>query len=68
MDIGKSQRLRKEGNTRINKVLAMKPGLVKIIETVRISRYFESAETDLHIAENACCVDYADTWSLKPVH
>jgi hypothetical protein len=35
-DIGKSQRLRKEGNARINKVLAMKPGLVKIIEKVRI--------------------------------
>jgi hypothetical protein len=26
MDIGKSQRLRKEGNARINKVSAMKPG------------------------------------------
>jgi len=34
-DIGKSQRLRKEGNARINKVLAMKPGLAKIIEKVR---------------------------------
>jgi len=30
----------------------MTPGLAKIIEQVRISRYFESAETDLHIAEN----------------
>jgi len=37
MDIGKSQRLRKEGNARINKVSAMKPGLAKIIEKVRIS-------------------------------
>ena len=37
IDIGKSQRLRKEGNARINKVLAMKPGLTKIIEKVRIS-------------------------------
>jgi hypothetical protein len=37
IDIGKSQRLRKEGNTRINKVSAMKPGLAKIIEKVRIS-------------------------------
>jgi len=36
IDIGKSQRLRKEGNARINKVLAMKPGLAKIIEKVRI--------------------------------
>jgi len=35
--IGKSQRLRKEGNARINKVLAMKPGLAKIIEKVHIS-------------------------------
>jgi len=34
---GKSQRLRKEGNARINMVLAMKPGLAKIIEKVRIS-------------------------------
>jgi len=32
--IGKSQRLRKEGNARINKVSAMRPGLAKIIEKV----------------------------------
>ena len=37
IDIGKSQRLRKEGNPRINKVSVMKPGLAKIIEKVRIS-------------------------------
>jgi hypothetical protein len=37
IDIGKSQRLRKEGNARINKVSAMKPSLAKIIEKVRIS-------------------------------
>ena len=37
MDIGKSQRLRKEGNARINKVSAMGPGLAKIIEKVCIS-------------------------------
>jgi len=67
-DIGKSQRLRKEGNARINKELAMGPGLAKIIEKVRISTYFESAEADLHIAENACCIAYADTWSSKRVH
>ena len=53
IDIGKSQRLRKEGNARISKVSAMKPGLAKIIEKVSISQYFESAETDLHVAENA---------------
>jgi len=38
-DMGKSQRLRKEGNARMNKVSAMKPGWAKIIEKVRISRY-----------------------------
>jgi len=37
IDIGKGQRLRKEGNARINKVSAMRPGLAKIIEKVRIS-------------------------------
>jgi len=37
IDIGQSQRLRKEGNARINKVSAMGPGLAKIIEKVRIS-------------------------------
>jgi len=36
IDIGKGQRLRKEGNARINKVSAMRPGLAKIIEKVRI--------------------------------
>jgi len=68
IDIGKSQRLRKEGNARINKVSAMKPGLAKIIAKVRISWYFGSPEADLHIAENACCINYADTWSPKRVH
>jgi hypothetical protein len=37
IDIGKSQRLRNEGNARIKKVSAMRPGLAKIIEKVRIS-------------------------------
>jgi hypothetical protein len=37
IDIGRSQRLRKEGNARINKVLAMRPGLAKILEKVCIS-------------------------------
>jgi len=35
--VGKSQRLRKEGNTIIDKVSAMSPGFAKIIEKVRIS-------------------------------
>jgi len=64
-DIGKSQTLRKEGNARINKVSTMGPGFAKIIEKVHISTYFESAETDPHIAENACYIDYADTWLSK---
>jgi len=37
VDIGKSQRLRKDGNTRINMVSAMKPGFAKIIEKLLIS-------------------------------
>jgi len=37
IDIGKSQRVGKEGNARINKVSAMRPGLAKIIQKVRIS-------------------------------
>jgi len=67
-DIGKSRRLRKEGNATINKVSAMRPGLANIIEKVRISTYFESADADLHIAENACGIDYPDTWTSKRVH
>jgi len=67
-DFGKSQRLRKEGNARINKVLAMKSGIAMIIEKVCILWYFESPESDRHIAENACCIDYTDTWSSKRVH
>ena len=37
IDIGNSQRLQKEGDARINKVLAMRPCLAKIIEKVPIS-------------------------------
>jgi hypothetical protein len=48
-------------------VSAMRPRWAKIIEKVHISWYFESPETDLDIAENACCVEYADTWSSKQV-
>jgi len=46
----------------------MKPGLANIIEKVHISSYFESHEIDLHIAENDCSINYADTWSSKRVH
>jgi len=66
--IGNSQRLCKEGNARINKVSAMRLGLAKLIEKVHISTYFESAEADLHIAENDCCTDDADTWTSKQLH
>jgi hypothetical protein len=68
LHVGNSQRLRKEGNARINKVSAMRTGLAKIIEKVCISTYFECAETDLQIAENAGCIDYTDTWSAKQVN
>jgi len=68
IDIGKSLRLRKEGNARISKVSAMRPGLEKITEKVHISRYFEWPETTLHIEANDCCMDYADTWLSKRVH
>jgi len=60
-DIGKSQRLRHEGNATINKVSAIRPGLPKIIEKVCISRHFERPATDLYIAENACCMVDANT-------
>ena len=63
-----SQRFRKEGNSRFNTVSAMKPGLAKIIEKVRISWYFESPEIDRQIAENTCYIDYADTGLLERVH
>jgi hypothetical protein len=59
--IGKSQRFRNEGNARINKVSAMRPGLPKIIDTIHISRNFEIPERELRIPENACCIDYIVT-------
>jgi hypothetical protein len=65
IDIGKSQRLRTEGNARINIVSVMRSGLAKIIEKECISWCFESYEADLHIAENVCCINYANTWSPK---
>jgi hypothetical protein len=61
IDIGKSQRLRKQGNARINKVSAMRSALAKRIEKVHNSRHFESPKTDLYKAENSCCIDYAET-------
>jgi len=67
-DIGKSQRLQKESNASINKVFAMRSGLAKIIEKVHISRFFESPETNLHLAESACCIDCIDTWPSKQLH
>jgi len=68
IDNGKSQRLRKEVNARINKVSATKPGLANIFQKLRILWHFGSPEIDLHIVENACRIDYADTWSSKRVH
>jgi len=67
-DIGKSQRLRTEGNARMIKVSAMELSLWKIIEKVCISRHFERPKTDLHIAQNASGIDYTDIWSSKWVH
>jgi len=63
--IGKSEGLRREGKARINKVSDMRPGLAKIIEKVRISRHFNRTKTHLHLAENDCCIVYADTWLSK---
>jgi len=68
MDIGKSQGFRKESNAAINKVSAMKPGVANIIEKLHISWYFECPGIDNNIAENACGIDYADTWSSEWVH
>jgi len=65
--LGKSQRIRNAGNARIHKLSALRPGLAKIIEKVFISKYIESPETNLHIAEDACCIDYSETWLLKEV-
>jgi hypothetical protein len=68
IDIGHSERLRKEDNATSNKVSAMRPGLGMIIEKVYISTHFGWPKTDNQMAENACCVDYADSWSSKRVH
>jgi len=68
IDIGTSQSRQQEGNARINNVSAMRPGLAKIIEKICISWYFESSESDLHMAETGCGNDYADTGSSKRAH
>jgi len=62
---GKSQRLQKEGTARINKLSDLRPDWAKIIETIHTSTYFECPETAIHKAENAWCIDYANTWSSK---
>jgi hypothetical protein len=67
-DIGTGQRHQKEGNARINMLSAMKPDFKIIIAKIHISRYFESPETYIHIARNAFCINYADTWLSKRVH
>ena len=46
-------------------VSAVKPGLAKIIENVRISRYSQNSEIDHHTAVNARCVGYVDSWLSK---
>jgi hypothetical protein len=68
IDIRNSQRHREEGNARIHKLSAMGAGLAKIIAKAQILLYFESPGTDLHIAENACGIDYDATRSQKQVH
>jgi len=67
IDIGRSQRLHKQGNDWTTKVSAMRPGLAMIIETVCISGTFKSPATDLHIGQNACCIHYTDTGSSKSI-
>jgi len=66
--LGRIKDFEKKGTAKINKVSAMKSGLAEIIQTLCIIRYFECPETDLHIAENACCIDYAETWLSEWVH
>jgi len=68
IDIRKHHRLQTEGNARINQVSAMRPCLANIIGKARISRSFVILESDLHIAVNACCIDYIDTGLSKQLH
>jgi hypothetical protein len=53
----------KDGNANINKVMDMRPGLGRIIQTVHISRHLQTPETDLHIDANVSCTDSDDTGS-----
>jgi hypothetical protein len=62
------QRHGDKGNTRINKVSAMRPGVARIFEKVYISSNFESPETDREIAANAWCIQYTNTRLSKRVH
>jgi hypothetical protein len=66
--IGRSERLRKEGNARINNLSAMRLGFPMTIEKVHISRYFESPKTDLVVADIACGIDYGETWWPNQIH
>jgi len=68
IDIRKSQRLWNEGNAWMHKVLATRPCFAKIFEKEHNSRNFEYPDTELDIAQNACCIDYADTGLSKWVH
>jgi len=61
IDIGKSQRLRKEGNARINKVLTIRWDLAKLIEKLHIAKSYGYAVTGLHIEENDYWIDYTYT-------
>ena len=45
----------------------MKLGLAKIIQKLQLSKYFDTAETDVDIALNARHIDYTDTWPSKRV-
>jgi hypothetical protein len=67
IDIGNSQRLSAEGNNRISKLSAMRPGLGKSIGQVCISRKFESPEIDDQIAGNSCSIDYGNIGSSQYV-
>jgi hypothetical protein len=57
-ELGKSHRLRKEGNGRSYMVSTRMPGGAKIIVMVCILRTFKRTETNLSIAANDCGIDY----------
>jgi hypothetical protein len=68
INIGKSQKLCKQGNARINKVSTMRTDLAKIINKVPILSNFECPQTTHLIAANTCCIDYTDFCCSKQVH